>query len=83
MLLLGTFALAPKAEVLNPVTRDCEAATITRYGHEPVTIISLVDSESRTKPIYLMCSLANAQRLLKSIEELEVGEGTARRLIND
>jgi antitoxin YefM len=42
--------------------------------------VSLDDYESLKETAYLLRSLANARRLLASIDELESGEGVEREL---
>lgn len=68
------------AEVLNSVNDDREEVVITRAGHDPVVIVSLEDYESLKETAYLLRSPVNARRLLASIEELESGGGTVRKL---
>ena len=75
-----TESRARYAEVLDSVTRDREEVVITRAGHEPVVIVSLVDFESLRETAYLMRSPANARRLLDAMERLEAGEGTEHDL---
>ncbi|CAG6397904.1 type II toxin-antitoxin system prevent-host-death family antitoxin [Streptomyces cocklensis] len=71
------------AEVLDSVTDDREEVVITRAGHDPVVIVSLEDYESLKETAYLLRSPANARRLLASIDELETGGGTVRKLATD
>jgi antitoxin YefM len=71
------------ADVLDSVTRDHEPVIVTRERGKPAAIIlSLEDFASFEETRHLMSSPANAERLLKSIEELEKGEGAARDLID-
>ena len=71
------------ADVLDSVTRDHEPVIVTRERGKPAAIIlSLEDFASYEETRHLMSSPANAERLLKSIEELEKGEGAARDLID-
>ncbi|OJU41594.1 MAG: prevent-host-death protein [Microbacterium sp. 69-10] len=69
------------AEVLDSVVNDREEVVITRAGREPAVIVSLDDYESLKETAYLLRSPTNARRLLRSIESLESGEGTARELL--
>jgi antitoxin YefM len=68
------------AETLDAVVNDREEVIITRAGHEPVVIVSLDDYQSLKETAYLLRSPENARRLLRSIDELESGGGTAREL---
>jgi len=68
------------AATLDAVTDDREEIVITRAGHEPVVIVALDDYESLKETAYLLRSPSNARRLIGSIERLERGEGTERRL---
>ena len=68
------------AATLDAVTDDREEVVITRAGHEPVVIVALDDYESLKETAYLLRSPSNARRLIGSIERLERGEGTERRL---
>ena len=69
------------AEALNSVVKDREEVVVTRAGHDPVVMVALDDYESLKETAYLLCSSANARRLLASIERLENGAGTERKLI--
>lgn len=77
-----TESRARYAEVLDGVVNDREEVVITRAGHEPVVIVSLVDFESLRETAYLMRSPANARRLLDAMERLEEGGGTVRDLLD-
>lgn len=68
------------AATLDAVTDDREEVVITRAGHEPVVIVALDEYESLKETAYLLRSPSNARRLIGSIERLERGEGTERRL---
>lgn len=68
------------AETLDAVVNDREEVVVTRVGHEPVVIVSLEDYQSLKESAYLLQNPANARPLLRSIERLENGGGTAREL---
>ena len=78
-----TESRARYAEVLNYVEYHSEEVVITRAGHEPVVILSLSEYESLQETAYLMCSPANARRLMDSIARLESGLGSEYQLIED
>lgn len=69
------------AETLDRVVDDREEVIITRAGHEPVVMVSLADYESLKETAYLLRSPENAQRLLRSIDRLEGGEGDEHNVI--
>ena len=74
-------ARANLASTFDAVIDDAEETVITRAGHEPVVLICLREYNSMRETAHLMRSPANAQRLLKSIADLNAGRGTARELI--
>lgn len=78
-----TESRANYAQVLDDVTNNREEVIITRAGHEPVVMVSLADYESLRETAYLLCSPANARRLLNSIENLERARGQRHDLIED
>ena len=69
------------ASTFDMVTENSIPVVVTRQNKEPVVLISLKDFRSLEETIYLMQSQANAQRLNRSIEELESGEGLEKELI--
>jgi antitoxin YefM len=70
------------AATLDQVADDHEPVIITREGGRPAAVImSLEDFGSYEETEYLLRSPENAKRLLESIEELESGGGTERKLI--
>ncbi len=78
-----TTSRANYAQTLDSVIDDREEVVITRAGKEPVVIVSLEDYESLKETAYLLRSPANAARLLRSIDALERGGGTARDLLDE
>ncbi len=78
-----TESRANYAQLLDDVVNNREEAVITRAGHEPVVIVSLVDYESLRETAYLLRSPANARRLLDSIDNLEQGRGSQHDLVED
>jgi len=75
-----TQSRARYAETLDAVVNDREEVVVTRVGHEPVVIVSLEDYQSLKETAYLLQNPVNARRLLRSIDRLERGDGTAREL---
>lgn len=69
------------AATLDSVTADHEPVLITRDRGKPAAVlISLEDFASYEETAYLLRSPKNAERLLKSIAELDAGKGKARKL---
>ena len=70
------------AATLDRVTADHDYTIITRDGGKPAAVLmSLEDFTSWQETDYLMRSPANAERLRKSIAELDAGKGLVRDLI--
>lgn len=70
------------AATLDRVTADHDYTIITREGGKPAAVLmSLEDFTSWQETDYLMRSPANAERLRKSIAELDAGNGQVRDLI--
>ncbi len=67
---------------LDKVNDDREPVIITRDRGKPSAVLmSLEAYASLDETAYLLSSPRNAERLLKSIAELEAGGGTERKLI--
>lgn len=71
------------ADVLDAVARDHEPVVITREKGKPsAVLLSLEDFASFEETRHLLRSPVNADRLLRSVEELEKGAGRPRDLID-
>ena len=70
------------AATFDRVVESHVPALITRQSKEPVVILSQRDFRAMEETIYLMQSTANAQRLNRSIAQLEANEGTSRELVD-
>jgi antitoxin YefM len=68
------------AATLDSVLDDREEVVITRAGKEPVVLVALEDYESLKEMAYLLRNPVNAHRILRSIVQLEGGEGVDREL---
>ncbi len=75
-----TAARGNLAKTMKKVCEDHDPVIITRKKNEAVVMMSLEDYESLRETNYLLQSPANASRLLESIEELNSGGGTERKL---
>jgi len=69
------------AKTMDTVCDDHVPIVIARKCHRSVVIISLDDYQSLEETAYLLRSPKNAQRLIKSIAELESGCGIERDMI--
>lgn len=66
---------------IDGVADDHEPVLITRSGGKPSAVLmSLEDFASYEETRYLLRSPTNAERLLKAVSELELGEGEERPL---
>jgi len=69
------------ANTMKQVCEDHNPVIVTRKHNEAVILMSLEDFESLTETAYLMQSPKNAKRLMDSIEELKIGKGKERDLM--
>lgn len=76
-----THARQNLATTMDTVVNNHTPLTITRQNKEPIVMISLEDFKSMEETAYLMQSMNNATRLNNAIDELEVGLGQSRELI--
>jgi antitoxin YefM len=68
------------AKTMDRVCSDHEPIIITRNNEQSVVMISLDDFNSLEETAYLLRSPRNAKRLLKSINQLEAGDGIEKEL---
>lgn len=76
-----TAARASLADTMDRVINDHEPVIITRSSQQAVVMLSLDDYKAMEETAYLLRSPKNAQRLLKSITQLETGRGQVRELV--
>ena len=79
-ILTYTSARTALAKTMEKVCQDHEPVIVTRKNMDSVVILSLEDYETLSETAYLQRSPENAKRLMKSIEEIEGGRGTERKL---
>ena len=72
---------ANMATHFNKVETDRSELVVIRQNHEPVVIMPLSELEGLRETLHLLSTPANADRLLRSMRELDNGEGSERRLI--
>jgi antitoxin YefM len=68
------------ARTIISVCENHDPVIITKKGTDAVVMISLEDYESMAETTYLLRSPKNARRLLESIQQLDEGTGTERKL---
>ncbi len=68
-------------EVMDRVAEDRAPVVVTRQKAESIVLVSLADWHAMEETIHLLSSPKNAERLRKSIAELDAGQGTERALI--
>ena len=71
------------AHVLDQVNENHTPVIITRQNGKPAVVMSLEDFKSYEESAYLMKSPKNAERLNRSIEQLESGKGIRKNLLED
>ncbi|HPJ40501.1 MAG TPA: type II toxin-antitoxin system prevent-host-death family antitoxin [Spirochaetota bacterium] len=68
------------AKTMEKVCEDHAPIIITRREKDAVVILSLEDYEALSESSYLLQNPKNAKRLMESVEELDSGKGTERRI---
>ncbi|MFV1968832.1 MAG: type II toxin-antitoxin system Phd/YefM family antitoxin, partial [Pirellulaceae bacterium] len=68
------------AQTMEKVCDDHTPVLITRKNSRSVVMMSLDDYQALEETAYLLRSPKNAQRLMKSVAELQSGGGVAREL---
>ena len=69
------------AKTMDKAIDDHAPIIITRKNDRAVVLMSLDDFQTLEETAHLLRSPQNAQRLLRSIVELEKGEGVERELV--
>ncbi len=69
------------AKALDKVNDDQAPIMITRQNGKPAIVMSLEEFNAYTETTYLSASPKNAERLNRSITELEAGRGKQHELI--
>ncbi len=69
---------ANAATCLDQLAADRGELVVTRRGHDPVVILPLRELEGMRETLHLLSSPANAERLLRSIAELDAGRSQDR-----
>ncbi|ALE58768.1 type II toxin-antitoxin system prevent-host-death family antitoxin [Paraburkholderia sp. SIMBA_055] len=70
-------------QAMDEVCRDHAPMLITRQSGENVVMVSLEDFNAMQETLYLLSSSKNAQRLARSIAQLNAGGAAPRELLTD
>ena len=68
------------AKTIDRVIDDHEPIIVTKKKDRAVVMIALEDYQAMEETAYLLRSPANANRLIRSISQLERGKGIERKL---
>jgi antitoxin YefM len=67
---------------MDRVVADKTEVIVTRQKAEAVVMISLSEWNSMVETAHLLSSPSNAERLRRSIEQMDAGKGHERQLVN-
>jgi antitoxin YefM len=73
---------ANMAKHFDQVESDRTELVVMRQNHEPLVVLPLAELEGLRETLHLLSSRTNAERLQRSIAELEAGGGMERALID-
>ena len=75
-------ARANLKDVMDRVVDDKTEVIVTRQRAEAVVMVSLSEWNSMVETAHLLSSPKNAERLRRSIEQMNAGKGNERQLVN-
>jgi antitoxin YefM len=75
-------ARANLKDVMDRVVADKTEIIVTRQKAEAVVMVSLSEWNSMVETAHLLSSPMNAERLRRSIEQMNAGKGNERQLVN-
>jgi antitoxin YefM len=70
-------------QAMDDVCRDHTPMLITRQGGDHVVMVSLEDFSAMQETLYLLGSPKNAERLVRSVAQINARKGTPRNLLKD
>jgi antitoxin YefM len=76
-----TDARANLKDVMDRVVNDQTQVIVTRQRAEPIVMVSLSEWNAMAETTHLLSSPENAERLRRSIEQMEAGKGQERELV--
>lgn len=74
---------ANMARHFDKVEADRTELVVTRQNHEALVVMPLAELEGLRETVHLLSSPANAERLARSVAELDTGRGTERDLVGE
>jgi antitoxin YefM len=74
---------ANMARHFDRIEADRTELVVTRQNHEPVVIMPLAELEGLRETLHLLGAQANAERLRRSITQLDAKKGTERDLVEE
>ena len=74
---------ANMARHFDQVEADMSELVVTRQNHPPLVVMPLGELEALRETLHLLSTPANAQRLLRSIADLDSGRGIERELARE
>jgi antitoxin YefM len=75
-------ARANLKDVMDRVVEDKTEVIVTRQKAEAVVMVSLSEWNSMVETAHLLSSPVNAERLRRSIEQMNAGKGHEHELVN-
>ena len=77
-----TFSYAREnfARIWDTIADSRQPITLTRRGHENMTLLSTSDYQSLVETLYLLSTPANAERLLRTLAHAQQRQGTPQTL---
>jgi antitoxin YefM len=75
-------ARANLKDVMDRVVADKTEIIVTRQKAEAVVMVSLSEWNSMVETAHLLSSPMNAERLRRSIEQMNAGKGNERQLVS-
>lgn len=75
-------ARANLKDVMDRVVADKTEIIVTRQKAEAVVMVALSEWNSMVETAHLLSSPANAERLRRSIEQMNAGKGHEHQLVN-
>jgi len=75
-------ARANLKDVMDRVVADKTEIIVTRQKAEAVVMVSLSEWNSMVETAHLLSSPVNAERLRRSIDQMNAGKGHERELVN-
>lgn len=69
------------ARYFDQIETDRTELVVTRQNHEPCVVMPLAELEGLRETLHVLSTRANAERIHRSLAELNAGRGIERELI--